>query len=161
MDMKDLNELRSEFEQMQQQVMIDQACADGSCEMDAPEDYPDYLKAIYAEIMPPVKSGVYFSRWDLKRMAQQLDESFAIDVRERMFQKFMQWVATPEDFRAVIDQFSQNMDMKCAIYKEYSEKYPATKEIFDAKIQKTENAKKYFEKVYREFFTEDGGAAEA
>ena len=150
--MKDLNELRSEFEQMQQRAMAD-ACEDGSCEMDTPEDYPDYLKAIYAEIMPPVKSGVYFSRWDLKRMAEQLDESFAIDVRERMFQKFMQWVATPEDFRAVIEQFSKNMDMKCEIYKEYSERYPSTKEIFDPKIQKVEKAKKYFEKVYTEFFT--------
>lgn len=153
MDMKDLNELRGEFEQMQQQATMQQTCDDGSCEMDTPEDYPDYLKAIYSEVMPPVKSGVYFSRWDLKRMAQQLDESFAIDVRERMFQKFMQWVATPEDFKAVIEQFSQNMDMKCDIYKEYSERYPSTKEIFDAKIQKAENAKKYFEKVYVEFFT--------
>ena len=151
--MKDLNELRSEFEQMQQQAAMQQACDDGSCEMDTPEDYPDYLKAIYAEIMPPVKSGVYFSRWDLKRMAEQLDESFAIDVRERMFQKFMQWVATPEDFRAVIEQFSKNMDMKCEIYKEYSERYPSTKEIFNPKIQKVEKAKKYFEKVYTEFFT--------
>ncbi len=153
MDMKDLNELRGEFEQMQQRAM-EQACVDGSCEIDAPEDYPDYLKAIYAEIMPPAKSGVYFSRWDLKRMAQQLDESFAIDVRERMFQKFMQWVATPEDFRSVIEQFSKNMDMKCEIYKEYAEKYPATKEIFDTKIAKVEQAKHYFEKVYKEFFTE-------
>ncbi len=153
MDMKDLNELRGEFEQMQQRAM-GQDCVDGSCEMDAPEDYPDYLKAIYAEIMPPQKSGVYFSRWDLKRMAQQLDESFAIDVRERMFQNFMQWVATPDDFRAVIEQFSKNMDMKCELYKEYSEKYPATKEIFDVKIDKVENAKRYFEKVYNEFFTE-------
>ena len=150
--MKDLNELRSEFEQMQQRAMAD-ACVDGSCDMDTPEDYPDYLKAIYAEVMPPVKSGVYFSRWDLKRMAEQLDESFAIDVRERMFQKFMQWVATPEDFKAVIEQFSQNMDMKCDMYREYSERYPSTKEIFESKIQKVEKAKKYFEKVYVEFFT--------
>ncbi|MBA1438530.1 MAG: hypothetical protein FAF05_06040 [Epsilonproteobacteria bacterium] len=160
MNMQDLNELRSEFEQMQQQMLADQNCADGSCGLDAPEEYPDYLKAIYAEIMPPVKSGVYFSRWDLKRMAQQLDESFAIDVRERMFQKFMQWVATPEDFRAVIEQFSQNMDLKCEIYKEYSEKYPSTKEIFDAKIAKVQNAKQYFEKVYKEFFTEEGSGAQ-
>jgi len=154
MDMKDLNELRGEFEQMQQRAM-DQACVDGSCETDAPEDYPDYLKAIYAEIMPPAKSGVYFSRWDLKRMASGLDESFAIDVRERMFQKFMQWVATPEDFQSVIKQFSQNMDIKCDIYKEYSEKYPSSKEIFDVKIKKAENSKKYFQKVYQEFFTQE------
>jgi len=154
MDMKDLNELRSEFEQMQRQVM-DQSCEDDSCDMDIPEDYPDYLKAIYAEIMPPVKSGIYFSRWDLKRMAEGLDESFAIDVRERMFKTFMQWVATPEDFKLLIEQFSENIDMKCEMYKEYSEHYPSTKEIFDVKIKKAEKAKKYFEKVYIEFFTEE------
>lgn len=152
MDMKDLNELRSEFEEMQKRAQA-QACVDDSCEEDNREDYPDYLKAIYKEVLPPAKSGIYFSRWDLKGMAAELDESFALDVRERMFQKFMQWVATPEDFRAVIEQFNNNIDAKCDMYREYSEKYPATKEIFDEKIKKADSAKQYFEKVYIEFFT--------
>ncbi len=152
MDMKDLNELRGEFEAMQQQ-MLQENCVDGSCVEDEYEDYPDYLKAIYAEIMPPAKSGIYFSRWDLKRMAAELDESFAIDVRERMFQKFMQWIATPDDMKKVITVFSNLMDRKCELYKEYSEKYPSSKVIFDDKIAKTEKAKKYLDKVYVEFFT--------
>ena len=153
MDIKDLNELRNEFEMMQQQAMQD-ACVDGSCVEDNDyEDYPDYLRAIYAEIIPPAKSGIYFSRWDLKRMAAELDESFAIDVRERMFKNFMQWIATPEDMLAVVTQFKNHIDMKCDLYKEYSEKYPAMKELFDPKIQKAEKAKKYLDKVYVEFFT--------
>jgi len=153
MDIKDLNELRSEFEAMQQQAM-QSACVDGECiEDDDYEDYPDYLRAIYSEIMPPVKSGIYFSRWDLKTMAAQLDESFALDVRERMFKNFMQWIATPDDMRAVITEFTKHIDMKCDMYKEYSEKYPATKEIFEPKIEKAEKAKKYLDKVYVEFFT--------
>ena len=153
MDIKDLNELRSEFEMMQKQAM-ENACTDGSCvEDDDYEDYPDYLRAIYAEIMPPAKSGIYFSRWDLKRMAAELDESFAIDVRERMFKNFMQWIATPDDMLAVVDQFKSHMDMKCDLYKEYSEKYPAMAEIFQPKIEKAEKAKKYLDKVYVEFFT--------
>ena len=152
MDIKDLNELRSEFEQIQQSDMME-TCADESCDTEELNDYPDYLRAIYAEIMPPVKSGIYFSRWDLKRMAEQLDETFAIDVRERMFKTFMQWVATPSDFRAVVEQFTYNIDIKCEIYKEYSEKYPSTKSIFESKIQKAQRAKKYLEKVYIEFFT--------
>ena len=153
MDMKDLNELRGEFEAMQKQ-MQGASCVDGSCiEDDDYEDYPDYLRAIYAEIMPPQKSGIYFSRWDIKGMAAQLDESFAIDVRERMFKDFMQWIATPEDMQAVIGQFKEHMDMKCELYSEYSQKYPAMKESFDAKIKKAEKAKKYLDKVYVEFFT--------
>jgi len=152
MDIKDLNELRNEFEMMQKQAM-ENACVDGNCEEDEYEDYPDYLKAIYAEIMPPAKSGIYFSRWDLKRMAAQLDESFAIDVRERMFKNFMQWIATPEDMLCVVDQFKSHIDMKCDLYKEYSEKYPSMGELFEPKIQKAEKAKKYLDKVYVEFFT--------
>jgi len=153
MDMKDLNELRSEFEQMQQQAMMN-ACVDGSCVEDTYEEYPDYLKAIYAEIMPPIKSGIYFSRWDLKNMALELEETFALDVRERMFQKFMQWIATPEDMQRVIGVFGKLIDMKCDLYRDYSQRYPSIKEIFDAKIQKAEKAKKYLNKVYEDFFTE-------
>jgi len=153
--MKDLNELRGEFEAMQAQNGGLDCGIDGSCVSDeeSREDYPDYLKAIYAEIMPPVKSGIYFSRWDLKRMAEALDESFAIDVRERMFQNFMQWIATPEDMLKVIEQFSMLMDAKTGEYKIYAEKYPSTKEMFDKKIEKAEKSKVYLNKVYVEFFT--------
>ena len=154
MDMKDLNELRGEFEQLQRQNMQSD-CEDGSCMTDdqSREDYPDYLAAIFTEIMPPVKSGIYISRWDLKSMAGELDESFALDVRERMFQKFMQWVATPEDMKLVIGQFYNNIDAKCDMYREYSLKYPSSKPIFDAKIEKAESSKQYLDKVYVEFFT--------
>ncbi len=152
MNIQDLNELRNEFEEMQKRAMVD-ACVDNSCSEESYDDYPDYLKAIYEEIMPPVKSGIYFSRWDLKGMAAELDESFAIDVRERMFQKFMQWVSTPDDMKLVIEQFKNNIDIKCDMYKEYSQKYPSSKEIFDKKIEKAKKAKKYLDKVYVEFFT--------
>lgn len=155
MDINDINAFRHEFEAFKENSAFNN-CEDGSCvEDDNYEDYPDYLRAIYAEIMPPVKSGIYFSRWDLKRMAMGLDESFAIDVRERMFQRFMQWIATPDDMLKVIEQFSNLMDMKSELYKEYGEKYPSSKAIFDTKIAKTEKAKKYLNKVYIEFFTDE------
>ncbi len=153
MDVKDLNEFRSEFEAMQQQAMQASCGEEGCVEDDDYEDYPDYLRAIYTEIMPPFKSGITISRWDLKRMATQLDESFALDVRERMFKNFMQWIATPEDMQAVVGVFKEHIDMKSELYREYSEKYPASKEIFDVKIAKAHKAKKYLDKVYVEFFT--------
>ena len=154
MDIKDLNELRGEFAELQRQNMQSD-CEDGSCMSDeqSREDYPDYLAAIFTEVMPPIKSGIYISRWDLKTMAAQLNETFALDVRERMFQKFMQWVATPDDMKLVIEQFYNNIDAKCDMYKEFSLKYPSTKEIFDKKITKAESSKKYLDKVYTEFFT--------
>lgn len=157
MDNKDLNEFKSEFEAFQKQA-LDSSCVDESCELEDNIDYPDYLRAIYAEIMPPQKSGIYFSRWDLKTMAAQLDESFALDVRERMFKNFMQWIATPDDMQSVIGEFTKLIDMKCDIYREYLKKYPATQEIFERKIAKADAAKEYLDKVYIEFFTEDSPA---
>jgi len=148
----DLEEFKNDFEAIKEQSGLD--CGiDGECISENQEDYPDYLKAIYAEIMPPVKSGIYFSRWDLKKMAMGVDESFAIDVRERMFQNFMQWIADPNDMQKVIALFSDLMDKKCELYSEYATKYPATKKSFDVKIKKAESAKAYFNKVYVEFFT--------
>jgi hypothetical protein len=154
MDIKDLNELRGEFEELQKNSMLS-SCEDDSCVSDeqSREDYPDYLVAMYKEVMPPLKSGIYFSRWDLKAMAAELDEHFALDVRERMFKKFMQWVATPDDMKQVIEQFKNNIDMKCEAYNEYSKRYPSSKEIFDKKVQKAQDTKKYLDKVFVEFFT--------
>ncbi|WP_345992052.1 hypothetical protein [Sulfurimonas sp. HSL-1716] len=153
MDIKDLNELRNEFEALQKN-MQQESCVDDSCVTDeSREDYPDYLVAMYKEVMPPAKSGVYFSRWDLKAMAAELDEHFALDIRERMFQNFMKWVSNPDDMRLVMDQFVKNMDMKCDLYREYSERFPSTKPIFDKKIAKAQSTKKYLDKVFTEFFT--------
>ena len=154
MDIKDLNDLRSDFEELQKRNNSLE-CNDGSCvsEEESREDYPDYMVAMYKEVMPPNKSGIYFSRWDLKAMAAEMDEHFALDVRERKFKNFMQWVATPDDMRLVMNQFKNNIDMKCDLYRQYSEKYPSSKEIFDKKIQKAEATKKYLDKVFVEFFT--------
>jgi hypothetical protein len=154
MDIKDLNDLRSEFEELQKRNTRLEECGE-ECTLDeeSREEYPDYLAAIYTEIMPPVKSGIYFSRWDLKTLAAGLGESFALDVRERMFKKFMQWVGTPEDMQEVIRVFKEHIDMKCELYHQYSEKYPASKPIFDEKIKKADSAKRYLDKVYTEFFT--------
>ena len=153
MNPDDMNELRGEFAAMQQKMQEDACVTPESFADEDKEDYPDYLVALYKEIMPPVKSGIYFSKWDLKGMAAELDESFALDVRERMFRKFMQWVATPDDMQLVIEQFKNNINIKCELYREYSEKYPAMKDIFDTKIEKAEKAKSYIDKVYVEFFT--------
>lgn len=146
-----MNELRNELEAMQQSL----SCETSRCVTDeeTTEDYPDYLVAMYKEVMPPHKSGVYFSRWDLKAMAAELDEHFALDIRERMFQNFMRWIATPDDMKLVMDQFVKNMEMKCELYREYSERFPSTKPIFDVKINKVENTKKYLDKLFVEFFT--------
>ena len=153
MNENDLSEFRNEFEAMKKHAFD---CEDGGCETEQPtetfDDYPDYVRAIYAEVMPPIKSGIYFSRWDLKAMAAELDEHIVMDVRERIFQHFMRFISTSEDMDNVVDQFNKHIDMKCDLYREYSEKFPSTKEIFDPKIQKAERSKEFLQKMIQDFF---------
>ena len=153
MNEMDLNEFRSEFEALKKQA-LDANCDDGSCEVpeESFDDYPDYVRAIYNEIMPPVKSGIYFSRWDIKGMAAEVDEHIVMDVRERMFQHFMRFIVKREDMESVIEQFNRHIDMKCEIYKEYIEKYPSTAVVFEPKLQKADKAKKYLQKILADFF---------
>ena len=149
----DINDFRNEFEALKKNAF--ENCDDGSCEtpQESFDDYPDYVRAIYAEIMPPVKSGIYFSRWDIKGMAAELDEHILMDTRERMFQHYMRFIGNREEMESVIEQFNKHIDMKCTLYREYSEKYPSTKEIFDVKIQKTERSKEFLQKMLVDFFS--------
>ena len=154
MTQDDINKFKEEFEAIKKQAFSAE-CDDGSC--DVPEesfdDYPDYVRAIYAEVMPPVKSGIYFSRWDIKGMAAELDEHIVVDIRERMFQHFMRFVVTREDMENVIEQFNKHIDMKCDLYREYMKKYPSTTEIFQDKIDKANRAKEFLQKTLVDFFS--------
>jgi len=153
MNENDLGEFRNEFEALKKEHLPN--CDDEGCEIpeESFDDYPDYVRAIYAEIMPPIQSGIYFSRWDIKGMAAEVDEHIVMDTRERMYQHFMRFISTPEDMKNVIDEFNKHIDMKCDLYREYSEKYPSSKEIFDVKIKKADHAKKYLQKVFVDFFS--------
>jgi len=154
MNMEDINQLRAEFEEIQRKQEEENCGLEGCMsDEDQREDYPDYLKAMYAEVMPPVKSGIYFSRWDIKKMAAQLDEHIVVDVRERMFQNFMRFIVSREDMENVIEEFNNLIDMKVELYKEYIEKYPAVGVVLDDKIEKAEKSKKYLQKVLEEYFT--------
>ncbi len=153
MNENDVSDFRNEFEAMKKHAFDN--CEDGECEtpQESFDDYPDYVRAIYAEIMPPVKSGVYFSRWDIKGMAAELDEHIVMDTRERMFQHYMRFIGSRKEMVDVIGEFNKHMDMKCDLYREYSEKYPATKEIFDVKIKKTNRSKEFLQKMLVDFFS--------
>lgn len=154
MNPEDVNQLRAEFEEIQRR-QEEENCALEGCmsDDDQREDYPDYLKAMYAEVMPPAKSGIYFSRWDIKKMAAQLDEHIIVDVRERMFQNFMRFIVSREDMENVIEEFNAHIDSKTDLYKEYIEKYPAVAVVMNDKIDKAEKTKKYLQKILSEYFS--------
>jgi len=102
-----MNDLRKEFENYMQDRCVT------SCETEEDDfQYPDYVEAINAELMPPVKSGVYISRWDLKMVGDAIDASIAMDSRARMYKMLMRSVHNKETMGQLLGAFSSLIDAK-------------------------------------------------
>ncbi len=152
-DFKDVEELRAEFEAMTNSS--DEYCADGSCstgeEVDL-KDYPSYTEALYARIVAPHVSGIYFSRWDIKEIANVAGDSMAIHPRKRMFELLMKFAVSQERMEAVLDAMENHMLEKIAIYREIADNFPHSAPIFEEKIAKAEATIKIFPQILKEYF---------
>ncbi|SFO89207.1 hypothetical protein [Hydrogenimonas thermophila] len=145
-----MNDLRKEFENYMQDRCV------SSCETEEDTyEYPDYVEAINAELMPPVKSGVYISRWDLKMVGDAIDASIAMDSRARMYKMLMRSVHNKETMGQLLGAFSSLIDAKTEAYREMMENYPSSAPIFEDKIQKAERVKAYFDEVLNTYFPEE------
>jgi hypothetical protein len=146
-----VNDLRKEFENY-----MEDRCVTSACETEEDTyEYPDYVEAINAELMPPSKSGVYISRWDLKMVGDAIDASIAMDARARMYKMLMRSVHDKETMGQLLGAFSSLIDAKIEPYYEMMENYPSTAPIFKEKIQKAERVKAYFNEVLNTYFPEN------
>ncbi|WP_300364783.1 hypothetical protein [Hydrogenimonas sp.] len=146
-----MNDLRKEFENY-----MEDRCVTNTCETEEDTyDYPDYVEAINAELMPPSKSGVYISRWDLKMVGDAIDASIAMDTRARMYKMLMRSVHDKETMGLLLGAFSSLIDAKIEPYREMMESYPSSAPIFEEKIRKAERVKAYFDDVLNTYFPEE------
>lgn len=147
-----MDDLRKEFEN----YMADR-CVSTECQTEEEDtyDYPDYVEAINNEVMPPVKSGVYISRWDLKMIGDAIDASIAMDTRARMFKMLMRSVHDRETMGQLLGAFSSLIEAKIEPYGEMAEAYPASAEIFQDKIDKAKRTQAFLETVIDQYFPED------
>ena len=144
-------DLRKEFEN----YMADR-CVTDQCETEEDTyDYPDYVEAIDAELMPPSKSGVYISRWDLKMVGDAIEASIAMDTRARMYKMLMRSVHDKETMGLLLGAFTSLIDAKTEPYREMMEAYPSSAGIFRDKIEKAEKTKAFLETVIESYFPEE------
>lgn len=146
------DDLRADFEALKENQPF---CDDGSCENDEGydlKDYPNYTEALYAQIVAPASSGIYLSRWDIKEIAEAAGDSMAIHPRKRMFELLMKYAISQERMQAVLDAMEENIQNKIDIYKELSQTFPASKEIFEKNIAKAEKTLKTFPNIIKEYF---------
>jgi len=145
-----MEDLRKEFENY-----MEDRCVTSECETEEDSyEYPDYVEAINAELMPPSKSGVYISRWDLKMVGNAIDASIAMDARARMYKMLMRSVHDKETMGLLLGAFSFLIDAKIEPYHEMMKNYPSTASIFGEKIEKAERVKAYFDEVLNTYFPE-------
>jgi len=150
--MRDLEDLKAEFEALKNS---EDFCVDGSCESDEEidlKDYPSYTEALYAQIIAPSVSGVYLSRWDIKEIADVAGDSMAIHPRKRMFELLMKYAVSQERMQTVLDAMEENMQHKIDIYEELQETFPHSKSIFQKKIDKANRTIRSFPHIISEYF---------
>jgi len=150
--MRDIEELRKEFENFNANEAL---CEDGSCQTDEEvdlKDYPSYTEALYAKLVAPSVSGIYISRWDIKDIALAAGESMAIHPRKRMFELIMKFATTKENMQSFLDALENHMEDKIAVYQELVEQFPASAEIFNPKIEKAQKTIRLFPMIVDEYF---------
>ena len=155
--MRDMDELRKEFENFSKQNFNGNPafCPDGQCaaeeEVDL-KDYPSYTEALYEKLIAPYESGIYISRWDIKEIALAAGDSMAIHPRKRMFELLMKYATSRENMQKVLDALEDHMEEKIAIYTEMMTSFPASTEIFEPKIAKARKTMRLFPQIIEEYF---------
>jgi hypothetical protein len=155
--MRDIDDLRKEFESFNEKNFNGNKafCPDGSCDSDEEvdlKDYPSYTEVLYEKLIAPHVSGIYISRWDIKDIALEAGDSMAIHPRKRMFELLMKFATSKENMQAVLDALEKHMKEKIAIYAELMTTFPASKEVFEPKIEKAEKTMKLFPQLIEEYF---------
>ena len=156
-----MNSLRDEFESLNLENFAGGKpafCPDGQCDADEEadlKDYPSYTEALYAKLIAPHVSGIYISRWDIKEIALAAGDSMAIHPRKRMFELLMKYATSRENMQAVLDALENHMEEKIAIYEELMQTFPASKVVFEPKIEKARKTIRIFPQILEEYFSHE------
>jgi len=155
--MKEMDDLRKEFENMSAQNFSGKPAfgPDGQCDSDEEvdlKDYPSYTEVLYAKLIAPHVSGIYISRWDIKDIALAAGDSMAIHPRKRMFELLMKFATSKENMQSVLDALEDHMEEKIAIYTELMTNFPSSTESFQPKIDKARKTMKLFPQIIEEYF---------
>ena len=152
MNADDLSDLRKEFEQMaggcsstpDQDQQRDEA-------EDEPEDIPNYVEELQKKLLSPAISGVYLTRIDIKRIADDLDESLPIKERKKMLRALMRHTTNKGTLRDIFDVTNRYINGRVLIYKELEEAFPASAHVFKEYIQKSEKIQRMFDRIVEDF----------
>lgn len=147
----DFSSLRAEFDEF-----VQGKCDTGSCETESDNDpddepVPGFVDELSEQLLAPYHCGAYFSRLDIKRVAEAIDESIPIKERKKMIKALFRHTTSKEYLRKAFDEFNRHFGGRILIYQELSETFPASKEIFDEYIAKIKKTQKILDQIVEDF----------
>ena len=157
MNQHDLSDLRAEFDKFVKDKCtlepgmeeIQQDPDAGDKEDEAP--VPQFVDALTSKLLAPAVSGVYLSRLDIKRIAEAIDESIPIKERIKMVKALFRHTTKRDYLVEAFTEVDKHINGRILIYKELSEAFPASKEIFDAHTIKAQKTMKMFQTIIADF----------
>ena len=115
------------------------------------EPVPQFVDALTTKLLAPAHSGVYLSRLDIKRVAEAIDESIPIKERLKMVRALFRHTTKKEYLDGAFTEIKKHINGRILIYKELSEAFPASKEVFDSHISKAEKTMQMFTTIIEDF----------
>lgn len=150
MNQHDFSDLRAEFEQF-----VRDKCGTEDCDTNQNEEVeeavPAFVDELADKLLAPYHSGVYFSRLDIKRVAEAIDESIPIKERKKMIKALFRHTTSKEYLRKAFDEFNRHFGGRILIYQELSEAFPASKFIFDENIARIKKTQKMLDQIVEDF----------
>lgn len=151
MNKADFSDLKAEFDQFVREKCETEACDTSDDSNPDNEPVPGFVDELTDKLLSPFHSGVYFSRLDIKRVAEAIDESIPIKERKRMLQALFRHTTRKAYLREAFDEFNRHFGGRILIYTELSEAFPASKYIFDANIAKIKNTQKILDQIVEDY----------
>jgi len=157
MNQHDLSDLRAEFDKfVKDKCSLEPGMEEirhdpdaGDKEDEAP--VPQFVDALTSKLLAPAESGVYLSRLDIKRIAEAIDESIPIKERVKMVKALFRHTTKRDYLVEAFTEVDKHINGRILIYKELSEAFPASKEIFDGHTQKAKKTMKMFQTIISDF----------
>lgn len=147
----DFSSLRAEFDEFVQGKCDTGSCEPGSENETEEEPVPGFVDELSEQLLAPFNCGAYFSRLDIKRVAEAIDESIPIKERKKMLKALFRHTTSKEYLRKAFDEFNRHFGGRILIYQELSEAFPASKEIFDEYVAKIKKTQKVLDQIVEDF----------
>jgi hypothetical protein len=156
MQKEDFSDLRAEFDKFVYEKCSLDPEAGMSQNPDAgdkedEEPVPQFVDALTSKLLAPSQSGVYLSRLDIKRIAENIDESLPIKERIKMVRALFRHTTKKEYLQTAFEEINRHINGRVLIYQELSQAFPASKAIFDENIAKAQKTMRMFDTIIEDF----------